>query len=115
MPIAEIQTPDGRVVSLEVPDGATEQDILNFVQSQDLSSFNQQQPTEQPVVQPEVIKDEPSIPEQVFGGVSGAATLASDIIGTSAGGLTALVDILNPLTDNDPKQLIDQVKVVMLR
>ena len=51
-----------------------------------------------------------SIPEQVIGGVSGAATLASDIAGTAAGGLTALVDVLNPFTDNDPVQLIEQVK-----
>lgn len=57
----------------------------------------------------EVVNDI-SIPEQVSGGVSGAATLASDIVGTSAGGLTALVDILNPFTDNDPVQLMEQVK-----
>lgn len=60
--------------------------------------------------QQEVIQNDISIPEQVIGGVSGAATLASDIIGTGAGGLTALVDILNPFTDNDPAQLIEQVK-----
>jgi hypothetical protein len=60
--------------------------------------------------QPEVIQNDISIPEQVAGGISGAATLASDIIGTGAGGLTALVDILNPFTDNDPAQLIEQVK-----
>lgn len=54
--------------------------------------------------------NERSIPETVMGGVSGAATLASDIVGTGAGGLTALVDMLNPFTDNDPKQLIEQVK-----
>ena len=58
----------------------------------------------------EVINNAISIPEQVIGGVSGAATLASDIVGTGAGGLTALVDILNPFTDNDPTQLIEQVK-----
>jgi len=51
-----------------------------------------------------------SIPEQVIGGASGAATLASDIAGTAVGGITALVDVLNPFTDNDPVQLIEQVK-----
>lgn len=35
MPIATIQIPDGRTVELEVPEGATEQQILEFVQSQD--------------------------------------------------------------------------------
>jgi len=56
------------------------------------------------------VKNDISIPEQITGGVSGAATLASDIIGTGVGGLTALVDTLNPFTDNDPAQLIEQIK-----
>ena len=111
MPIAEIQTPDGKVISLEVPEGATEQDILNFVESQDLSSFTPvEQTVEQQQTQPEAIQDEKTIVNQIAGGLSGAATLASDVIGTGAGGLTALVDILNPFTDNDPAQLIEQVK-----
>ena len=68
-----------------------------------------QQPVAQTPIQAEV-QDDVSIPQQVAGGISGATTLASDIIGTGAGGLTALVDILNPFTDNDPAQLIEQVK-----
>ena len=60
--------------------------------------------------QPQEVQNDISIPEQITGGISGAATLASDIIGTGAGGITALVDILNPFTDNDPTQLIEQVK-----
>ena len=39
MPIATIQTPDGSTVKLEVPEGATEAQILEFVQSQDLSKL----------------------------------------------------------------------------
>lgn len=104
MTIAKIQTPDGKVISVEVPEGATEQDILNFVQSQNLNTLAQ------PEEPQEEVKDDISIHEQIAGGVSGAATLASDIAGTAAGGLTALVDILNPFTDNDPVQLIEQVK-----
>ena len=65
---------------------------------------------QQPQPQQEAIQNDISIPEQITGGISGAATLASDIVGTGAGGLTALVDILNPFTDNDPEQLIEQVK-----
>ena len=42
--------------------------------------------------------------------MSGAATLASDIAGQSIAGLTALTDLLNPFTDNDPVQLIENVK-----
>tara|TARA_R110002020_G_scaffold147185_2_gene322339 strand:- start:7005 stop:8849 length:1845 start_codon:yes stop_codon:yes gene_type:complete len=69
------------------------------------------QPTQPEVIQNEVTPQrETTIADQVSGGLSGAATLASDVIGTGAGGLTALVDILNPFTDNDPVQLIEQVK-----
>lgn len=59
MPIAKIQTPDGKIVSIEVPEGATEQDILNFVQSQDLSSFaSAKSPVENKPEQSEAIQDE---------------------------------------------------------
>lgn len=34
MPIAEVQLPDGRIAELEVPEGATEQQIVEFAQSQ---------------------------------------------------------------------------------
>lgn len=59
--------------------------------------------------QPEV-KNDLSTTEQVIGGVSGAATLASDIGGTIVGGLTALVDVMNPFTDNDPTQMIERIQ-----
>ena len=38
MPIATIETPEGRIVRIEVPEGATQAQIISFVQSQDLSS-----------------------------------------------------------------------------
>lgn len=50
------------------------------------------------------------IGEQILGGLSGAASLASDYAGSSVAGLTALVDTINPFTDNDPEVLIEQIK-----
>lgn len=84
----------------------------SFGQGRGFSAVSAQQPLVQPTQQvlPTGDQDDVSIPEQIIGGVSGAATLASDIIGTGAGGLTALVDILNPFTDNEPAQLIEDVK-----
>lgn len=38
MPVAKIQTPNG-IITLEVPEGATEEDILAFVQQQDQQNF----------------------------------------------------------------------------
>lgn len=34
MPIAKIQTPDGRIAKIEVPQGATEEEIMSFVEGQ---------------------------------------------------------------------------------
>ena len=34
MPIAEIELPDGRIAEIEVPNGASEADILSFAKSQ---------------------------------------------------------------------------------
>jgi len=56
------------------------------------------------------VKNDLSTTEQIIGGVSGAATLASDVGGTIVGGLTALVDVLNPFTDNDPAQMIKRIQ-----
>jgi hypothetical protein len=75
-----------------------------------LDSQAQELPEGFTIDQPSEAKNDLSIPEQVIGGVSGAATLASDIIGTSVGGLTALVDVLNPFTDNDPVQMIKSIQ-----
>tara|TARA_R110002020_G_scaffold461927_1_gene681156 strand:- start:248 stop:2023 length:1776 start_codon:yes stop_codon:yes gene_type:complete len=67
---------------------------------------------EQSATKPEQ-PQEPSFMDQIGGGVSGAATIGSDIAGTAVGGVTALVDLINPFTDNDPSQLIEQVKSKM--
>jgi hypothetical protein len=104
MPTAKIQTPEGRIVTLEVPEGATQQQILEFVQSQDLQSV---QPAEAPVEQPQ---DERSLLSRAATGVEDAARFGLDTVGTAIGGATALVDQLNPFTDNDPQQLIDAVR-----
>jgi len=55
-------------------------------------------------------QEERGIIDTIAGGLSGAASLASDYIGTSVAGLSALVDSANPFTDNDPSVLIDQIK-----
>jgi hypothetical protein len=109
----QAQLADGRV--LEFPDGTDPSIIQQTVKAQ--LSVGTQAPQVQaaantgvnPTQQPEVQNDI-SIPEQIIGGVSGGATLASDIAGTALGGATALVDVLNPFTDNDPVKLIEQIK-----
>jgi hypothetical protein len=53
MPIATIETPEGKVVRLEVPEGATEAQILDFVQSRDLSQVAVQQRAEDQAIRAE--------------------------------------------------------------
>jgi hypothetical protein len=109
------QLADGRV--LEFPDGTDPAIIQKTVKAQlGISQQEQQQP--QPVVNQEEttaqqeteVNNDISIPEQIIGGVSGAATLASDFVGSVVAGNTALVDQLNPFTDNNSTQLMEKVK-----
>ena len=93
----QAQLADGRI--LEFPDGTDPQVIQNAVKSQIA--------TNQPQAE---VQNDLSTTEQIIGGVSGAATLASDIGGTIVGGLTALVDVMNPFTDNDPTQMIQRIQ-----
>ena len=93
----QAQLADGRI--LEFPDGTDPQVIQNAVKSQIA--------TNQPQAE---VQNDLSTTEQIIGGVSGAATLASDIGGTIVGGLTALVDVMNPFTDNDPSQMIQRIQ-----
>lgn len=51
MPVARVQTPDGRVMRIEVPQGASERDILDFAQQQ--FSGMPQQADETPAEQPQ--------------------------------------------------------------
>lgn len=46
MPIAKIQLPDGRIATLEVPQGSTEQDVMSYVESNP-NLFTAQEPKEE--------------------------------------------------------------------
>lgn len=106
----QAQLADGRV--LEFPDGTDPAIIQQTVKAQ-LNTSQQGQTVQAPETsqtQQAEVQNDISIPEQIIGGVSGGVTLVSDIAGTAVGGATALVDALNPFTDNDPDQLIEQIK-----
>lgn len=57
-----------------------------------------------------VEQEQPAMLDKVIGGVSAAATMGSEVAGEITGGLTALVDIMNPFTDNDPTKTIENIK-----
>jgi hypothetical protein len=112
MPIAKIQTPNGQIISLEVPEGATEKQILDFVQSQDLSQFATQQvrevgpagadidvPTpENLAIQPEQQPD-PTLGDIATGVGETALTLATGATGGTLGfAVGSLGGVLGELT-----------------
>jgi len=126
MPIVTIQSPSGQSFQIEAPEGATDDQILNFAKSQGLFDEQPEQeiaPAEQstaPVTesiteQPLTAKDlEPQqLNNQLIGGFEGALQLGSGIAGEIVGGLTATVDLLNPLTSNDPVQVLNNVKEIL--
>ena len=57
-----------------------------------------------------VEQEQPPMLDKLMGGVSAAATMGSEVGGEIAGGLTALVDVMNPFTDNDPTKTIENIK-----
>lgn len=110
----DVKLPNGKIIS-GVPDGTPKDIIMQKAISSGMATqadFDGMTPkTEQPKQQAtEVSSSTPTFANQVESGVSGALALGSDIAGTAVGGATALVDLLNPFTDNDPSQLIEQVK-----
>ena len=57
-----------------------------------------------------VEQEQPAMLDSLMGGVSAAATMGSEVGGEIAGGLTALVDVMNPFTDNDPTKTMENIK-----
>lgn len=94
MPTATIQTPSGQIVRLEVPEGATEQQILQFVESQDLSQFTQggQDALRTPDTLPDVMDSvEPVEAFTPSGTAQAAGTILSSAIAEPIAGLAGLL------------------------
>lgn len=87
MPIYNVETPDGKILTVEGPEGASEDQILGFAASQYYSQQQEQQPVEQPAPKPqgrtwgEAATD---IGASLLSGVGGVAQLPGQI-GTLAG------------------------------
>ena len=116
MATAKIQTPDGKIITIQVPEGATEQQIMKFVQSnykpeQAAQPSNQVVPTPKPPQVAQALPQESrGLLERTVGGLSASATMASDIAGVTTAGLTALVDTFNPFTSNNPTATIKNIR-----
>ena len=101
MPIAKIQGPDGRVFTIEVPEGATQEQILGFVQSQqsnevqdvrnDTSGIGGGVDSIIPSNSERVEQKETSIGEDIIGGLEVAGTVLSGAIAEPLAGISGLV------------------------
>ena len=74
-----------------------------------------EQPVEQAITQPVTAKSlaPQQLHNQLIGGLEGALQLGGGIAGEVVGGLMATVDLLNPLTSNDPVQVLNNVKEIL--
>lgn len=121
MAIAKFQLEDGRVVRLEVPEGTTEAEVMQFIE-QNRASFDQPvatQPSrpmedirrELAVVQPqgnierinqlnEEIKSHPEFREpDIRSLLEPAATVASSVVAEPIAGIAGIAQAVNPLAD----------------
>lgn len=85
MPIVTIQSPTGQSFQIEAPEGATDEQILSFAQSQGL--FDQ---PAQPA---------PTAGQQAVGGLENIAALASGALAEPVAGLAGIAQTLNPFAD----------------
>jgi hypothetical protein len=112
MPVAKIQAPDGQIITLEVPEGATQEQILQFVASQQgVQSAPQLTPEQQAIKQDaeakiqsiqgdldrlNQVRQNPDLLEQVFGGVEGFLAVGSGLVSGPISGIAGLADAANP-------------------
>lgn len=127
MPIVTIQSPAGGSFQIDAPEGATDEQIFKFAQSQGLMNEPESQPQlrpEQaatPVNQDFIPTEEnlaipaPGLPERSFvgevgGGLETAATLATGAIAEPLAGLSG---IYAQATGGDPTKSIDETRAAL--
>jgi hypothetical protein len=112
MPVAKIQAPDGQIITLEVPEGATQEQILQFVASQQGAQSAPQLTPEQQAIKQDAeakiqsiqgdldrlnqVRQNPDLLEQVFGGVEGFLAVGSGLVSGPISGIAGLADAANP-------------------
>ena len=105
MPVARIQTPDGRVITVEVPEGATQEQILQFVQSQQPQLTDRQK----------ALKEAGDISHPFGDADPGAVedfakTILSGAVATPIAGVAGVLTAINPLTDASGADVVRSVQ-----
>lgn len=92
MPIAKIQAPDGRIITLEVPQGATQDQIIAHLQ---------QNPPEVPDLntRPQLQMEEPSLANKLAGGLENVSSFISGAAAEPVAGVAGLLASATPFAD----------------
>lgn len=119
MPKAKVQLEDGRIATFEVPEGTTEEEILEFASTQDFSNVPKPEPEKKKVEAPvfglaaqygrPATKDQPvGIPEWVTGKARGRYEIESqnlpELISTNPGLGEGLKVVGTFLAESDPEK-----------
>jgi hypothetical protein len=108
MPAVKVQMPDGKIVTVEAPEGATQEQIFAFVQSQQAPSLTPDQQRIKQEAEAKIqsiqgdldrlnqVKQNPDLLEQVFGGVEGFLAVGSGLVSGPISGIAGLADAANP-------------------
>jgi stage V sporulation protein SpoVS len=92
MATAKIQASDGRIITVQVPDGATEQQIMEFVQenySPDQASGSAEQP----------VSTQPSFGDKAIGVAENVGSLVSGAVAEPIAGLAGIAQSINPFAE----------------
>jgi hypothetical protein len=92
MPIAKIQAPDGRIITLEVPEGATQDQIMAHLQQNPppVADLN---------TRPQLEMEEPSFLNKAAGVVENLGQFASGVVAEPVAGVAGTLAALNPFAD----------------
>ena len=94
MPIVTIQSPSGESFQIEAPEGATDDQILAFAQSQGLMN-NKQAPDDGAGV----MSGASGLEKSIIGGIENVASMGASAITEPLAGLAGIAQSLNPFAD----------------
>lgn len=123
MPIVTIQSPSGQSFQIEVPDGASDDQILRFAKSQGLFDQAPQSDTEDLPTEANLLAEQqraaaqqqpdPTLGEMATGGLEALATLATGVTGGAIGGFGGGVaglagELTGQIPQGEGQQLLQQ-------
>ena len=92
MATARVQTPDGRTITVQVPDGATEQQIMDFVQAN-------YSPEQTPSPAEQITAPQNSFADEALGVAENVGSFVSGAVAEPIAGIAGIAQSLNPFAE----------------